>query len=170
MKKERKGKKKEENIDDRNLKFLSFYLKASAATVMPPLSSVLGNLGLKTGDFCKEFNSLTINLPSYLWIKVYLKVNMADRNWSIHLGGLPVTFLCRLVSLKKKIKLRGSGGFYFKECSYISLSNFFLLIIFYNGIITQELIKKNLGIIQSMDMLILNETRIVYNRDEWNEN
>jgi hypothetical protein len=96
---------------------------------------------------------------------VYLKVNTIARNWSFHLGGLPVTFLCRLISLKKKIKLRGSGGFYFKECSYISLYNFFLLILFYHGVITPEAIKKNLGILQSMDMLILNDIKIVYNRD-----
>ena len=49
------------------------------ADVFDTVQEYLGNLSLNTGNFCKEFNSLTNNLPSYLWIKVYLKVNTNSR-------------------------------------------------------------------------------------------
>ena len=69
MLKEKKKKKKKKNLLI-NLKFLIFYLKANSATVSPPLSSVLGNLGLNTSNFCKEFNKLTEELSNYFLLKI----------------------------------------------------------------------------------------------------
>ena len=112
MLKERKKKKDKEEILS-NFKFLSFYLKANSATVSPPLSSVLGNLGLNTSNFCKEFNSLTEDLPEYLLIKVFLKVDLSSRTWVIKLGKVAITYIFRLISLKKKKKILWFWWFFF---------------------------------------------------------
>jgi large subunit ribosomal protein L11 len=40
----------------------------------PPLGTVLGNLGVNTTAFCKEFNSFTKELPDYFLLKVFIKI------------------------------------------------------------------------------------------------
>jgi len=97
-----------------------------------------------------------------MWIKVFVKVNLSIRNWSISLGLLTITNIFRLISLKKKFKLKGSGGFYFKEYYYISLLNFYLVIIFFKNIITDAEILNKLGIMQSMNMLIMYNDNIIW--------
>ena len=153
MLKEKKKKKEKEEILS-NLKFLSFFLKANSATVSPPLSSVLGNLGLNTSNFCKEFNKLTEDLATYLILKVYIKVDLSSRTWVIKLGIMPITYAYRIISLKLKKKYYGAGGFFFKEISYIKLLDFFLLFLFYNKKITNKEVKNKLSILQSMNIMV----------------
>lgn len=156
MLKERKKKKDKEEILS-NFKFLSFYLKANSATVSPPLSSVLGNLGLNTSNFCKEFNNLTEDLPEYLLIKVFLKVDLSSRTWVIKLGKVAITYIFRLISLKKKKKFYGSGGFFFKEISYIKLFDFFLVLLFNGNPLIDSEVKNKLSILKSMDISVIHE-------------
>jgi len=156
MLKERKKKKDKEEILS-NFKFLSFYLKANSATVSPPLSSVLGNLGLNTSNFCKEFNNLTEDLPEYLLIKVFLKVDLSSRTWMIKLGKVAITYIFRLISLKKKKKFYGFGGFFFKEISYIKLFDFFLVLLFNGNALIDSEVKNKLSILKSMDISVIHE-------------
>lgn len=153
MLKEKKKKEKEENFN--SLKFLSFYLKAGTATVSPPLSSVLGNLGLNTSNFCKEFNKLTEDLTDYILLKVYLKVDLVSRTWVIKIANMPITYLFRLISFKNKKKCKGLGGFFFKEFFFIKVYDFFLVILFFNKKITEKEIKEKLSIIKSMNIILM---------------
>ena len=132
-------------------------MKANTATVSPPLSSVFGNLGLNTMKFCKEFNALTEQLMSYFLIKVYVKIDLTLKTWILKIGNVPVTYLYRLISLQIKKQFTGLGGFFFKEFFYITLKNFFLIILFIYGEITKKEIYNKLSIIKSMNMLILEE-------------
>jgi hypothetical protein len=157
MLKEKKRKKENQNLFESNVKFLSFYLKANTAAVSPPLSSVLGNLGLNTMKFCKEFNSFTEELVSYFLLKVFVKVDLNLKTWSFKLGSVPITFIFRLISFKTKLKFTGLGGFFFKEYYFITLYSFFLVIIFFNKNINKHIIKNYLSIIKSMDMLIIDK-------------
>ena len=159
IEKKKRKKKENQNLFELNIKFLSFYLKANTATVSPPLSSVLGNFGLNTNKFCKEFNTLTEDLASYFLIKVYVKIDLNLKTWKIRLGNMPVTYLFRLLSLKKKLQFSGSGGFFVKEYFYITIIDFFLVIIFMNKIITKKEIYNKLSIIKSMDMLIIDDKK-----------
>lgn len=155
MLKEKKKKKKKEELNIwSKVSFLSFYLKANAATVSPPLSSVLGNLGLNTSNFCKEFNKLTEDLPTFFLLKVYLRLDLNIRTWIIKLGEMPSTYIFRIVSYKKKIKLIGSGGFFFKDCFFIKLIDFFLVILFIHNKITLVEVLNKLSILKSMDIYI----------------
>lgn len=157
MLKEKKKKKENKNLFDFNTKFLSFYLKANTATVSPPLSSVFGNLGLNTMKFCKEFNSLTENLVSYFLLKVYVKIDLTLKTWVIKINSIPITFLFRIISSKMKMKFTGLGGFFFKEFYFITLKNFFLVILFIVGFITKKDTYNKLSIVKSMNMLVLDE-------------
>ena len=120
-----KKKKKNQNQFESNIKFLSFYLKATSATVSPPLSSILGNFGLNTMQFCKEFNSMTEKLSSYFFIKVFLKIDLNFKTWVFKLGKIPVTHIFRIIAVKIKRQLHGLGGFFFKEFYCITMTNFF---------------------------------------------
>lgn len=160
MLKDKKKKKKEnQNLFEANIKFISFYLKANTATVSPPLSSIFGNLGLNTMKFCKEFNALTENLASYFLIKVYVKIDLMLKTWVLKIANVPVTYLYRLISLQTKKQLTGAGGFFFKEFFYITLQNFFLIILLIYGKITKKEIYNKLAIIKSMNILILDDNK-----------
>lgn len=163
MLKKKKKKKINQNLLESNIKFLSFYLKATTAAVSPPLSSILGNLGLNTMKFCKEFNSLTEKLEAYILLKVFVKVDLNLKTWIIKLGRIPVTHIFRIIAKKIKKQVAGLGGFFIKEYFCITLLNFFLVILFLNKIITKNEIFNKLSIIKSMDMLILdnNENIII---------
>ena len=164
MLKDRKKKKRKENqnLFESSIKFISFYLKANTATVSPPLSSILGNLGLNTSKFCKEFNSLTEKLISYFLVKVYIKIDITLKTWTIRVNNISGTFLYRLLSLKTKLQFTGLGGFFFREIYYITLKNFFLGILYISGFITKKEIYNKLSIIKSMNMLILDERNQSY--------
>ena len=105
--------------------------------------------------FCKEFNTLTEDLVSYFLIKVYVKIDLMLKTWVLKISNVPVTYLYRLVSLQTKKQLTGAGGFFFKDFFYITLKNFFLIILFIHGKITKKEIYNKLAIIKSMNMLIL---------------
>jgi|ERR1700722_7289493 len=49
---------------------VTIFLRAQLAESGPPLGTILGNLGINTIKFCKEFNDFTNDLPSYFLLKV----------------------------------------------------------------------------------------------------
>ena len=55
------------------------------------------------------------------------------------------------------MQFKGLGGFFFKEFFYITLKNFFLIILFISGKVTKKEIYNKLSIIKSMNMLVLDE-------------
>ncbi|NCQ52385.1 hypothetical protein GW796_10995 [archaeon] len=56
------------------VKKVSLYIRAGSAEAGPPLGTVLGNLGVNSSKFCKEFNAFTENLPNYFKLKVEISV------------------------------------------------------------------------------------------------
>ena len=48
---------------------LVLFVYAGSAESGPPLGTVLGNLGVNTVKFCKQFNEYTEKLPFYLKLK-----------------------------------------------------------------------------------------------------
>jgi large subunit ribosomal protein L11 len=45
-------------------------VKSQTAETGPPLGTVLGNLGVNTVKFCKEFNEFTMDLPNYFQLRL----------------------------------------------------------------------------------------------------
>lgn len=54
---------------------LTLYIKAAQAESGPPLGTILGNIGVQTVKFCKEFNDFTKDLPMYFTVKVNIIVS-----------------------------------------------------------------------------------------------
>lgn len=53
---------------------LTIYIKANSAESGPPLGTTLGNIGVNTIKFCKEFNEVTKDLPNYFLLRVNIIV------------------------------------------------------------------------------------------------
>ena len=58
---------------DKDIKYLKkCYLMSQKAEAVPPLGTILGNIGVNTIKFCDEFNNYTKELPNYFLLKVYI--------------------------------------------------------------------------------------------------
>ena len=75
---------------------LTLYIRAQSAEATPPLGTVLGNLGVNSIKFCKEFNEFTQDLPSYITLAVSVTV-MENRSYAFEIIGGPS--IGQLVSL-----------------------------------------------------------------------
>ena|ERR1700761_2633130 len=86
---------------------LVIYIKAGQAESGPPLGTILGNIGVQTVKFCKEFNEYTKELPSYFLLKV--KIIIAEnKSFTFYIEQPPVGFIIAL--LKKEEKIKGQNG------------------------------------------------------------
>jgi|ERR1700733_14481786 len=53
---------------------LIIYIRAQGAESGPPLGTTLGNIGVNTIKFCKEFNDFTKELPNYFMLRVSIVI------------------------------------------------------------------------------------------------
>ena len=53
---------------------LYLYIQSQNADPSPPLGTILGNLGINTVNFCKDFNNYTSDLPKYITVSVKLLI------------------------------------------------------------------------------------------------
>jgi large subunit ribosomal protein L11 len=60
---------------------VSLFIRSQTAEAVPPLGTVLGNIGVNAVKFCKEFNEFTKELPNYFLLKVKIVV-LEDRSYS----------------------------------------------------------------------------------------
>ena len=60
---------------------LVIYIRANSAKIGPPLGTTLGNIGVNTAKFVKEFNEYTKDLPNYFLLKVKIEVS-ENKNFS----------------------------------------------------------------------------------------
>jgi len=56
------------------------YVQSQKSELSLSLSTVLGNLGVNTIKFCKDFNNYTSNLPVYFKLKVFIDI-FEDRSF-----------------------------------------------------------------------------------------
>lgn len=92
---------------------LNMKIFANNAEAGPPLGTVLGNLGVNTSKFCKEFNDFTKTLPTYFQLIVRISI-FENRSFSF-LVFLPSTgFLISLLKFNKLL-LRRKGNFLEKK-------------------------------------------------------
>lgn len=86
---------------------LNLYIMAQGADAGPPLGTILGNLGVNSTNFCKDFNTLTGELPVYLTLSVSISV-YTNRTYKIEFNRLPLGKIIGLLTFERVIK--GKGG------------------------------------------------------------
>jgi len=88
---------------------LTIYIKAGQAETGPPLGTVLGNIGVQTVKFCKEFNDFTKELPSYFLLKVKIVIN-ENKSYTFTIEEPPLGFIISLLKKEEKIKKKEFRG------------------------------------------------------------
>ena len=82
---------------------LTIYIRAGQAESGPPLGTVLGNIGVQTVKFCKEFNDFTKELPLYFLLKVKIIIN-ENKSFSFTIKEPPLGNIISLLKKEEKIK------------------------------------------------------------------
>ena len=85
---------------------LNLYILAQGADAGPPLGTILGNLGVNSSNFCKEFNTVTADLPPYVTTSVTISV-FTNRTFKMEFNGLPLGKIIGLLKFERTIKGRG---------------------------------------------------------------
>jgi large subunit ribosomal protein L11 len=105
---------------------LTIYIRANNAESGPPLGTTLGNIGVNTIKFCKEFNEFTKDLPNYFLLRV--SIIIAENKGFTFFVSLPsIGFLIFL--LKKEEVLKNKDGV-ISNNSYIYLEDLLKLAKF----------------------------------------
>jgi large subunit ribosomal protein L11 len=82
---------------------LILYIKAGQAESGPPLGTILGNIGVQTVKFCKEFNEFTKDLPIYFTLKVKIIIP-ENKNFTFSVEMHSIGFIISLLKKEEKIK------------------------------------------------------------------
>ena len=82
---------------------LILYIKAGQAESGPPLGTILGNIGVQTVKFCKEFNDLTKELPTYFILKVKIFIT-ENKNFTFNVEQPSIGFIISILKKEEKIK------------------------------------------------------------------
>lgn len=85
-----------------NIKLI-LYIKAGQAESGPPLGTILGNIGVQTLKFCKEFNEFTKELPSYFLLKVKILI-AENKSFTFNIEMPSIGFIISLLKKEEKIK------------------------------------------------------------------
>lgn len=86
---------------------LTIYIKANGAESGPPLGTTLGNIGVNTIKFCKEFNDFTKDLPNYFLLRVSIVIT-ENKSFTFTTDLPSIGFLIYL--LKKEEVLKNKDG------------------------------------------------------------
>src|ERR1700748_3528702 len=85
-----------------NIKLI-LYIKAGQAESGPPLGTVLGNIGVSTIKFCKDFNDFTKDLPTYFVLKVKILI-AENKSYVFSIEEPSIGFIILLLKKEEKIK------------------------------------------------------------------
>ena len=81
---------------------LTLYIKAGQAESGPPLGTILGNIGVQTVKFCKEFNDFTKELPLYFLLRVNIIV-AENKSFIFNIKEPSIGFIISLLKKEEKI-------------------------------------------------------------------
>lgn len=124
------------------------FLRAGVVDSGPPLSTILGNYGVNTTAFCREFNEQTKILPNYFLVETFIVIN-SDRTFTFSVKEPSVAFLLKLVAGKSEIYVKGPGGFRKQYLKTVKLRDIYLISLFKFGSIDSLNVKTVCAILTS---------------------
>jgi large subunit ribosomal protein L11 len=136
-----------------SIKF-SMFLRTKNVDSGPPLSTILGNFGVNTIAFCKEFNEFTKELPNYFLLEVSININ-GDRTYNFTLKEPTAAFLLKLVVKKTEIFKKGSGGLKMDYIKIIKLLDIYLICLFKFNSFENSCLKNVCSILSSSHYFIV---------------
>ncbi|MCU0349642.1 MAG: hypothetical protein MUF43_02265 [Flavobacterium sp.] len=136
------------------IKTFSIVLRSGKVESGPPLSTILGNFGLNTVKFVKDFNDFTKELPDYFLLVVDINV-YNDKSYNFILNEPNVSLLLRLISFEKDFLVKGSGGYRPFKYKVVSLNDILLISFFKFGYCDDRTLRLILGTVQSMNLHVI---------------
>jgi len=136
------------------IKTFNIFLRSNKVESGPPLSTILGNFGINTVKFVKDFNDYTQDLPDYFILVINVTVYI-DKTYSFDLAEPTVSLLLRLGSFEKDFLIKGSGGYRPIKYRVISLDDLVLVSFFKFGIFNEYTLKSILGVVNSMGLYVV---------------
>jgi ribosomal protein L11 len=141
-------------MDSEVLKQFSIFLRSNKVESGPPLSTILGNFGVNTVKFVKDFNDYTKDLPDYFLLVVDITI-YNDKTYSFDILNPSISFLLRLISFEKDFLTKGSGGYISNPYKVISVEDIVLVSYFKFGFFDEYTLKIILGILNSMNLYVV---------------
>jgi ribosomal protein L11 len=105
---------------------LTLYIRANKALIGPPLGTILGNIGVATTKFVKEFNEFTNTLPDYFLLGVKIIVS-ENKSFTFTVTMPSVGVILSL--LKKEVIVKDMHGV-ITTTNYVLLEEFLQLCKF----------------------------------------
>jgi len=136
------------------LKTFSIFLRSNKVEAGPPLSTILGNFGINTVKFVKDFNDYTKDLPDYFLLIVYVTI-FNDKTYSFNFNKPNISLLLRLMSFDKDFLVKGSGGYRPQKYKVIKLEDIIYISFFSYGYFNNNTLSIILGTINSMDLYVI---------------
>lgn len=131
------------------------FLISRSAEPLPPLGTILGNLGVNTVKFCDEFNNFTKNLPNYFLLKVIIYI-LDNRSFKFSIFFPSTTFIINILKFEKTIKIKFFDRLHDKLVTCIVLKDLIQLALFK---FPKDDLKKSLpliwGSVKSMNILVV---------------
>jgi len=136
------------------VKFFSIGLRMGKIEAGPPLSTILGNVGINTVKFCKELNEFTKDLPFYFLLEVKIYI-YADKTYKFLVCEPSAALMLRLVSVKKEIKVQISGGYKSKLVDAVKIEDIFLVSFFKFDNCLENSLKSIYGTVSSLNLYVI---------------
>jgi len=83
---------------------IDVYLRSATADSGPPLGTILGNLGINTAKFCKDFNEFTKELPPYFVICVRIFI-YENRTFSFLVLSPVTMYILSIIKFQKSVQV-----------------------------------------------------------------
>lgn len=120
----------------------------------PPLSTILGNFGINTKKFCEELMELTNYFPNYLFLEVNIIIYI-DKSYSFFLKEPSVSMLLKLISFKKEIEIKSSGGLKLKEITCVKVEDIFFISFFKFNDLSDKSLRSIYGTLTSLNFYVI---------------
>ena len=140
---------------DEVIKF-SLFIRAASAEPIPPLGTILGNYGVSTLSFCKEFNEFTKTLPNYFFLETEIQINL-DKTVKFEIKSPTVSLLIKLVTKNFTIMVKESGGYKEHIIKVLYLSDIYKICLFKYGTVNKKLLSIIMGSVGSFGLYIIND-------------
>lgn len=112
-------------MNKENIK-LTLYIRANSAKSGPPLGTTLGNIGVNTMKFVKEFNEFTKDLPNYFLLKTTIVI-IENKSFTFNVS-LPS--IGNMISMLKKEEIIKDANGTSRVVMYILLEDYIKLAVF----------------------------------------
>jgi len=120
----------------------------------PPLSTILGNVGVNSMKLCKDFNDFSKDLQKYFLLEVVITI-YTDKTYEFDIKQPTTSFLLKLVSKPHEIFIKGSGGLKSKKIKVVSINDIYLISQFKFNSIDDQYLRMIYGTLVSMQLYVI---------------